>query len=662
MQRKHFITWRSISLAFITAFLTLISIAGTAAANPPSPATVPLLKVDAPLAPDQYIVVFKSGTPSGEINRVREKSRENGAKVHYKYETALTGFAATLPPKALEALRYNPNISFIEPDQEVLATDIQSPATWGLDRIDQRTLPLSNSYTYNSTGAGVSAYVIDTGIRATHSQFAGRAVSGMTAINDGQGTNDCSGHGTHVAGTIGGTTYGVAKAIRLVAVRVLGCGGSGSTSGVIAGVDWVTTNHAAGAPAVANMSLGGGASSSLDTAVTNSINDGVTYVVAAGNNNSNACNSSPARVPAAVTVGASTKLDSRASFSNYGSCLDLFAPGAEITSAWYTSDTTTATLNGTSMASPHAAGAAGLYLQGNQAAPPATVHSAIVSAATANIVTNAGTGSPNKMLYSLNAPPPPASDFSISVSPASGSVKAGTSTTATVSTTTTTGSAQTVSLSASGAPAGVTVSFNPPSVSSGNSSTMTIATTAGAAPGNYPITVTGTGTATHTATYTLTVNGTAGCSSPGQKLGNPGFETASAPWTASSGVIGAHTGNGAPRSGTRSAWLGGYGTTHTDTLSQTLTLPAGCSNYSLSFWLKITTAETTRTVAYDKLTIAVGTTTLGSYSNLNAGGYIQKAFNLAAYAGQTITLKFTGIEDSSLQTSFTIDDTALNVS
>ena len=279
----------------------------------------------------------------------------------------------------------------------VTADATQSNPPWGLDRIDQRARPLNASYTFNFTGAGVRVYVIDTGIRATHSQFGGRASNVFDAFG-GNGA-DCNGHGTHVAGTIGGSTFGVAKSSLPRGVRVLNCSGSGSNSGVIAGVDWVRTNHVA--PAVANMSLGGGASSALDTAVNNLSNAGVAIAVAAGNSNANACNSSPARAANAITVGSTTTTDARSSFSNFGTCLDLFAPGSGILSSWFSSDTATATLSGTSMASPHVAGVAALYKQANPSASATTIRNAIVNGATTNVVTNAGTGSPNRLLYSL---------------------------------------------------------------------------------------------------------------------------------------------------------------------------------------------------------------------------------------------------------------------
>jgi subtilisin family serine protease len=320
-----------------------------------------------------YIVVFKAGAVRAEgagpsqrpvvAAAARELAQAHGGRVTFVYQHALKGFAVRLAPGRADALARDPRVAYVEPDRTVHAVVSQTPATWGLDRIDQRDLPLNNTYNYNQTGQGVNAYIIDTGIRATHQQFAGRVGNGADFVGDGNGTNDCNGHGTHVAGTTGGTTYGVAKQVTLHAVRVLDCNGSGATSGVIAGVDWVTANH--GSPAVANMSLGGSASSSLDAAVSNSIGSGVSYAIAAGNSNANACNYSPARVAAANTVGSTTSADARSSFSNYGTCLDIFAPGSSITSAWNTSDSATNTISGTSMATPHIAGAIALYLQTN---------------------------------------------------------------------------------------------------------------------------------------------------------------------------------------------------------------------------------------------------------------------------------------------------------
>jgi subtilisin family serine protease len=366
-----------------------------------APHTAPIYGAASPDAINgDYIVVFKPGTAGNGVAQAVDNARGRGASIHFTYSAALVGFAASLPEQALNGLVHNPNVEYIEANQVVSIDATQSSATWGLDRIDQRNLPLSGSYTYNYTGAGVTAYIIDTGILASHTDFGGRASVGYDAVGDGRNGVDCNGHGTHVAGTVGGTTYGVAKGVTIVAVRVLNCSGSGSTAGVIAGIDWVTADHRSG-PAVANMSLGGNASTSLDTAVANSINDGVTYAIAAGNNNKDACRYSPARVPAALTVGATTSTDARASYSNYGSCVDLFAPGSSIKSDWIGSNTATNTISGTSMATPHVTGVAALYLQAVPSASPAAVAVAIKSGATPNKVSNPGRNSPNLLLYSL---------------------------------------------------------------------------------------------------------------------------------------------------------------------------------------------------------------------------------------------------------------------
>ncbi|HBA87794.1 MAG TPA: serine protease [Geobacter sp.] len=363
--------------------------------------------------PGRYIVVFRAGAEGHEVTAAVDAAARLGGKVHYTYTDALQGFAATLPEAALQGLRHNPNIEYIEADQTV-SLDIltsQSVSTWNLDRIDQKYLPLNGSFNYLNTGLGVTAYIIDTGIRPSHAEFADaaypadpakrRASVGYDAVNDGRNGIDCNGHGTHVAGTIGGLNYGVAKDVTLVAVRVLDCSGSGTVSGVVSGVDWVTGHKKALAPAVANMSLGGRSSTALDNAVKTSIGSGVTYAVAAGNDRQDACRTSPARVPAAITVGATTLTDARASYSNYGACLDLFAPGSSVTSAWNSSDTATNTISGTSMATPNVTGVAALFLQGNWEASPATVSSALTGSSTKGVVTNPGNKSPNRLLYTV---------------------------------------------------------------------------------------------------------------------------------------------------------------------------------------------------------------------------------------------------------------------
>lgn len=348
--------------------------------------------------PGQYIVVFKDSVGNAPAEAAN-LARGAGGQLLHSYSWAIKGFAATLPAAAVQGILNNPNVDYVEQDQTVSLSQAQSPATWGLDRIDQVDRPLDTIYHYNYTGAGVKAYIVDTGIRADHLEFTGRLLSGFSAISDGRGTSDCNGHGTHVAGTVGGTTWGVAKQANLIPVRVLDCKGSGTWSGVIAGIDWVANNGGSGS--VANMSLGGGFSSSINAAVAGAVAQGVTMVVAAGNSNANACSYSPSSEPSAITVGATTSADARASYSNYGTCLDLFAPGSSITSAWYTSNTASNIISGTSMASPHVAGVAALAIQANPGSTPAAIAQLLVSNATLNHVGSAGTGSPNKLLFSM---------------------------------------------------------------------------------------------------------------------------------------------------------------------------------------------------------------------------------------------------------------------
>jgi serine protease len=270
-----------------------------------------------------YIVVLKE--VAGDAQSVASVHSATGRlKVKHLYKHALSGYSADMSAEDAAALADDPSVAFVEEDWEATISATQSGATWGLDRIDQRDRPLSTTYTYNFDGTGVHAYILDTGIYAAHSQFAGRLGNGFTAVNDGNGTNDCHGHGTHVAGTVGGTTHGVAKRVTLHAIRVLGCTGSGSGSGIISAIDWVRANHIK--PAVANMSLGGGASAAEDQAVNNAVAAGVVFAVAAGNENQDACTRSPARAASAITVGATTSSDARSSFSNWGTCVDIFAP------------------------------------------------------------------------------------------------------------------------------------------------------------------------------------------------------------------------------------------------------------------------------------------------------------------------------------------------
>src|SRR5256714_636867 len=354
-------------LRTIAAALGVLALAACQdATKPVSPVASPeqsalaVLPADAEVIPDQYIVVFKPGV-ANHVALAQKLLAAHGGTLRFRYDVT-KGFAGRMPAAAAAIIARHPDVALVEQDQVVHLVSTQTNPTWGLDRIDQHNLPVDASYSYNATGAGVTAYIIDTGILFSHSEFGGRAVTGIDEVTANGTATDCNGHGTHVSGTVGGSTYGVAKNVNLVAVRVLDCGGSGSLSAVIAGIDWVTANHRS--PAVANMSLGAsGLSASLDQAVTNSINSGVTYAIAAGNGDvfgraQNSCNNSPADVPAAITVSATDNTDTKASWANIGTCVDIFAPGVNITSSWYTSSTATNTISGTSMATPHVAGAA----------------------------------------------------------------------------------------------------------------------------------------------------------------------------------------------------------------------------------------------------------------------------------------------------------------
>ena len=361
----------------------------------------------------QYIVVLKddvalladeastmAGRRAPAVRDIaRQMGAEHGVQVTHSYQNVLRGFVVRADDRALARLMMDDRVAYIEEDGVVSIKATQNNATWGLDRIDQRDRPLNGTYVYDTTASNVYTYIIDTGVRPTHNDFGGRVISGYTAINDGNGSNDCNGHGTHVAGTVAGNTWGVAKGARIVPSRVLGCNGSGTNSGVIAGMDWVASNHVK--PAVANMSLGGGASTTTDQAVTRMRNAGVTVVVAAGNDNANACNYSPARSSSAITVGSTASNDSRSSFSNFGNCVNIFAPGSSITSAWHTSNSATNSISGTSMAAPHVAGVAALYLADNPSASPSQVETAIYNNASTNKLSSIGSGSPNRLLYSI---------------------------------------------------------------------------------------------------------------------------------------------------------------------------------------------------------------------------------------------------------------------
>jgi subtilisin family serine protease len=363
-----------------------------------------ILKPAGELIEGQYIVVFNPGSDSQAL--ASQLAGIHGGRSLRTFSHALSGAVFSMNENAAKAMSHNPNVVLVEQDSVFTINVTQSPATWGIDRIDQRNLPLSNSYTYNFTGAGVRAFILDTGIRTTHTNFGGRASWGTVCTGEPQ--SDGHGHGTHVAGTVGSATYGVAKSVSLIAVKICTNGGSCPNSNSICGIDYVVAQKQANpsVPMVANMSIGGPVSTSLNTAVNNAVNAGIFFAVAAGNENTNACTRSPASAANAYTIGSTTTSDTRSSFSNFGTCVDTFAPGSSITSTWNTSDTATNTISGTSMATPHATGAGALVFQEHPTWTPAQVMTELNARATTGVLTGIGTGSPNRLLYTLSGAPP----------------------------------------------------------------------------------------------------------------------------------------------------------------------------------------------------------------------------------------------------------------
>ncbi|MFF5232532.1 S8 family serine peptidase [Dactylosporangium sp. NPDC000521] len=628
------------------------ALAGAFAAAAPAAATAQgaILYADSPDAvAGRYIVTLKDGSTAIATQAQRLTGRFGGQTRHV-FDTVQRGFSASMSAQQARRLAADPAVASVEAVQRITVLDTQNnPPNWGDDRIDQRSLPLNQAFTYPANpGQGVTVYVLDTGLNASHVDFSGRVRQGTDIVDGDSNPADCHGHGTHVAGTAVGTSYGIAKKANLVSVRVLDCQGTGTNDDLIAGINWVRSN--AQKPAVANYSIGCGSrcsSQAMDSAVSSLISSGVQFVQAAGNNGDDACYYSPQGVAAAITVGNSNSSDARNSTSNYGSCLDLFAPGTSIVSASYSSNTGSATMTGTSMASPHVTGAAALYLGANPNATPAQVRDALVNNGTTGKITSAGSGSPNVLLYTAfigggtNDP--------AVTSPGNKSSVVGQQVDVQVQ-----GSGGTTpyTWSASGLPAGLSIGASTGRITGS-------ATTAGTS--NVTVTLTDAANKTASAQFTWTVTTGGGGCAPSQPVGNGGFESGTSPWTATANVIGTWSQYPA-RSGTRNAWLNGGGRVQTDTVSQPVAIPSGCTTVQLRFWIRITTAET-ENLAYDKLTVTLGGTTVATYTNLDrTSGYVEKVVDASAFAGQTVTLKFNGVEDWSLQTSFVLDDVSISAS
>ncbi|MEV0675442.1 S8 family serine peptidase [Actinosynnema sp. NPDC050436] len=591
----------------------------------------------ADVSESEYLVVLKDA-------RTDPRAVALPGTVRTTFRHAVNGFSGELTAGEARRLTGDPRVALVQENRRFHTTGTQaSPPSWGLDRIDQREPALDDSYTYSTTASNVTVYVIDTGISTTHQDFGGRATWGTNTSGDGTNA-DCNGHGTHVAGTVGGTSYGVAKQVRLVAVKVLDCGGSGTTETVLAGIDWVVAHHVSG-PAVANLSLGGGADAVLDAGIRRLVADGVTTTVSAGNDGGDACQKSPARVAEAITVGATTSEDERASYSNSGTCVDLFAPGDYITSAWKGGNQASNSISGTSMAAPHVAGAAALLLAVDPTTTPARIGAHLAADATTGKVGDPGAGSPNRLLVVNTGARP---GYPIVANPGHRAQRTGTPMTFQA---TATGGTAPYTWSATGLPAGVTINATTGLVS--GTPTQTIVN------GQAGITAKDKAGRATTASFRLTVVPPGWtCPTGGQKLVDPGFESGGVGWWSSGYLIDRFTGVDAPRTGSYAARLDAFTATG-GSITQDVAIPQECAWSTLTFYVKVTREGTED--PYDELHVRINGRVVATVPGKGAPtGYRQVTVDLAPFAGRTAEIWFTGWGDTRNTTHFVLDDLAVN--